>query len=269
MARKNDARWRGPVPNKTAGGMVRPFMGVVLHIEQGTEAGTDAWFHNPAAQASAHFGNPKHTKGLDQFVDTDDKAWAEMAGNSKWISVEHEGVAGDHLTPIQIANDADLLAWLHRTEGVPLQTTNDVNMRGVGWHGMGGALWGGHYACPGDPIKKARHQIIRDALTILHQAPAGSHPAAPPRPSHEHPAVVHASKVPPLHHDLSKGDEGPDVRALQTQLKVRGWHITVDGKFGGHTEQVVACFQADKHLKVDGVVGPITWHAVFVATVTK
>lgn len=174
MARFRRARWRGPIPNRTPGGMVRPVMGLVLHIEQGTEAGTDAWFHNPKAQASAHFGNPKKGR-LDQWVDTDDKAWAEAAGNSRWISVEHEGMAGDRLTAAQIENDAHLLAWLHVTEGVPLQVTDSVDKRGLGWHGMGGAAWGSHFSCPGEPIVKQRDQIITRAKALIE----GSGPAKP------------------------------------------------------------------------------------------
>lgn len=165
MARFPEARWRGPVPNETDGRMVRPFLGLVLHIEEGTEAGTDAWFHNPKAEASAHFGNPR-TGQLDQFVDTNDKAWAEVAGNSYWVSVEHEGHSGDLLTASQLENDAHLLAWLHTTEGVPLQITDDPNRSGLGTHAMGGSAWGGHTSCPGSPIAGQRQQIIDRAAQL-------------------------------------------------------------------------------------------------------
>lgn len=141
-------------------------MGLVLHIECGTEAGTDSWFHNPKAQASAHFGNPK-VGPLDQWVDTDDKAWAEVDGNSRWVSVEHEGKGGAHLTASQVENDAHLLAWLHRTEGVPLRITNHTWRKGLGWHGMGGNAWGGHFDCPGDPIKAKRKAIVSRAKAIV------------------------------------------------------------------------------------------------------
>jgi hypothetical protein len=170
------ALWKGPIPNETHGGITRPILGLVLHVEQGTEAGTDAWFHNPRAQASAHFGNPQ-TGPLEQWVDTDDKAWAEVAGNSNWVSVEHEGYSGRAPTPTasQVENDAQLLAWLHKTEGVPLQATDSVSKRGLGWHGMGGAAWGGHTDCPGPLILDARPQIIARAKVIV-AAPK------PPRP---------------------------------------------------------------------------------------
>lgn len=166
MPRYRRARWRGPVPNEVKGGMVRPLMGVVEHIECGTEAGTNSWFHDPRSQVSAHFGNPKHGP-LDQWVDTHDRAWAEAAGNDRWISVENEGKPGDSLTSTQIENLAHLLVWLHRTEGIPLQLTNHVNRKGLGWHGMGGDAWGGHYDCPGEPIKRQRREILHRARVIL------------------------------------------------------------------------------------------------------
>ena len=168
MARFDRATWRGPIPNETSGQMVRPFRGLVLHIEEGTEAGTDAWFHNPKAQASAHFGNPKDGP-LDQWVDTSDKAWAVCAGNRYWISLENEGHSGDSLTANQIENAAQLLAWLHLTESVPLQLADDSNGAGLGYHAMGGAAWGGHMGCPGQPIIDQRPEILTRASAIVQQ----------------------------------------------------------------------------------------------------
>ncbi|MFI1520655.1 N-acetylmuramoyl-L-alanine amidase [Kitasatospora cineracea] len=141
------------------------YRGLVLHIQDGTEDGSEAWFKNPDSQASAHFLNPK-SGGLRQLVDTDDKAWTEAAGNAYWISVENEGRGGDALTPSQIENCAQLLAWIHQTYGAPLQLTDDPNGRGLGWHGMGGAAWGGHYDCPGQAVLAQRGQILARAQQI-------------------------------------------------------------------------------------------------------
>lgn len=178
MSRAPFAVWRGPIANANRGGMIRPLLGLVLHIEEGTETGTDAWFHNPGAQASAHFGNPK-SGPLDQWVDTDDKAWAEVDGNARWISVEHEGNSGDELTNSQLNNDAQLLAWLHATEGVPLAMSNTPlsNTPGLTFHAAGGATWGDHPDCPGFPIAAARPAIITSAARLL----------APPTPPAPHP----------------------------------------------------------------------------------
>jgi N-acetylmuramoyl-L-alanine amidase len=171
--------------NFKTGGMIRPLHGLVLHIEEGTEAGTRGWFNmsvedrqtaldaawrkggsigpQPKAYASsAHFGNPK-TGLLEQFVDTANMAYAQMAGNAQWISVENEGHTGDSLTASQINNVAALLGWLRWNEVVPLQLADNPAAFGLGYHGMGGKAWGGHDQCPGKPIINQRLLIIERA----------------------------------------------------------------------------------------------------------
>jgi hypothetical protein len=160
MARMPGATWR-PVPNCTTGGQEAVY-GVVLHIMEGTLDGSDAWFRNPAAQASSHFGVGRDGR-ICQWVDTADRAWAQSAGNRTWLSIEHEGHSGDSLTPAQLAATGRIVAWAHTAHGVPLQPTDSVTGRGIGWHGMGGAAWGGHVNCPGDPIKAQRAAIIAAA----------------------------------------------------------------------------------------------------------
>jgi N-acetyl-anhydromuramyl-L-alanine amidase AmpD len=214
MPRFPKAHWAGPIPNESHGRIQLPILGLILHVEEGTEAGTNSWFHNPKAEASAHFGNP--TKGpLDQWVDTHDEAWAEMAGNSRWVSVEHEGTGA--ISHNQIENDAQLFAWLHRTENCRLVITNRTSRGGLGWHGMGGAAWGGHRACPGDRIKAARPLIIARAKQILGTAT-----------------------------ELKRGDHGIDVRALQLALTLHpsGAHLHVTGRYDKATANAVAEFKS-------------------------
>lgn len=163
MTRFPAATWRGPVPNQ--GGQMGTILGLVLHIQEGSEAGTDAWFHNPRSKVSAHFGNPK-TGPLDQWVEVGTVAWAEVNGNTNWVSVENEGNTGDSLTPSQLENLAQLAGWLHTTYSVPLQVS-DSTVPGITGHGLGGAAWGGHYDCPGQPILDARPAIIARAQQLL------------------------------------------------------------------------------------------------------
>ena len=60
-----------------------------------------------------------------------------------------------------------------------------------------------------------------------------------------------------------QGSRGPNVRAIQQRLRDRGYAIAVDSIFGPKTHQVVVRFQADHGLTRDGIVGPITWAALF------
>lgn len=73
-----------------------------------------------------------------------------------------------------------------------------------------------------------------------------------------------ASSAPPYPGvQLRRGSQGAHVETVQSQLKARGWTISVDGSFGPGTEKVVRTFQQNKGLKADGVVGPVTWAAIW------
>jgi hypothetical protein len=139
--------------------------GLVLHVEVGTEAGTDGWFHNPSAKASAHFGVAKDGT-LHQWVDTADKAWAEAAGNPYWLSVETEGYPNEPLTAAQIQTSARLLAWAAGAHHFPIQVTDSVTGYGFGVHSMGGDAWGGHTGCPGALRAAQRPEIVRIAQSF-------------------------------------------------------------------------------------------------------
>ena len=171
MPRYPDAQWR-PVANETPNGMTG-YRFLVLHIMQGTLAGTDTWFHNAASQVSAHFGVGKDGT-VYQWVDTADKAWAQAAGNPIGISIEHEGSLPDALTPAQIAADSAILAWVHKTHGIPLQVTDDAGAgSGVCGHSTGAAANWGHPDCPGPAIMDQRQQIV-DGATMLLSVPVVS-----------------------------------------------------------------------------------------------
>lgn len=58
---------------------------------------------------------------------------------------------------------------------------------------------------------------------------------------------------------IKKGSVGSIVRLIQRQLG----GLVVDGIFGPKTEARVKSFQRQKRLAVDGIVGPITWRALF------
>ena len=150
MAQYPKAEWRGPIPN--VGGTMSTVRLFVVHIMSGTLTGTDSWFHNKAAQVSAHFGVGK-TGTVYQWVDTSETAWAEMAYNDVAISIEHEGQSGDSLTQAQLAASLALLDWLHsQYPAVPLLRTSDPNGTGVIGHGELGVAGGDHLLCPGQPV---------------------------------------------------------------------------------------------------------------------
>jgi lysozyme len=67
---------------------------------------------------------------------------------------------------------------------------------------------------------------------------------------------------------LRRGLDGEDVRQTQSRLAERGWGIAVDGRFGPKTDAIVRSYQSEKALVVDGVVGPVTWEALWTGPIT-
>ena len=61
---------------------------------------------------------------------------------------------------------------------------------------------------------------------------------------------------------LRKGDDGPFVERLQHRLIAHQYPVVADGDFGIQTDAQVRKFQAAENLKVDGVVGGLTWAAL-------
>ncbi len=57
---------------------------------------------------------------------------------------------------------------------------------------------------------------------------------------------------------LSRGSRGETVAQVQSRLG-----IAADGEFGPRTESAVRSFQAGAGLVTDGIVGPLTWGALF------
>lgn len=165
MSRFTGALWR-PIPHNFTPGGQASVRGVVVHIMAGTLAGTEAWFRNPQAQASSHFGTGK-AGALYQWVDTADRAWAQAGGNATWLSVENEGKGGDELTEAQLESNAEVLAWAHKRYGVPLRLAKSTSDAGLAYHALGGAAWGGHTSCPGPRIVAQLPQIVSRAKRIV------------------------------------------------------------------------------------------------------
>ena len=58
-------------------------------------------------------------------------------------------------------------------------------------------------------------------------------------------------------------------KAWQTRMQARGWgRKLATGVYNAAWEDIAAAFQAEKHLKRDGVVGPDTWAAAWTAPIT-
>jgi hypothetical protein len=170
-----DITYNDPFPcvNGTPG-VTGAMRGVVMHTMVGNLPGTIQVFNDPSYQASAHFGIDRSGR-IHQFgpVGKGWEAWAQVAGNREWYSIEHadDGHTQNPLTPEQVIASAQLVELLSRYAGFPLQVTDSVDGQGYGTHVMGGAAWGGH-TCPGPgPRAGQRAGIIAVAKEIRSPAP--------------------------------------------------------------------------------------------------
>jgi hypothetical protein len=164
----NGAENRSIDVNYTPGGN-RPRL-FVVHIMEGTLAGTDSWFRNQAAQVSAHFGAGRHGE-LYQWVGTGNQAWHAMAANSYSIGCECEGnlETGERtLTAPQLEKVAQVYHWCAKAyPDIALWLTSRPFVgQGLAWHGLGGAAWGNHVDCPGDGIRAQLPAILARAKAL-------------------------------------------------------------------------------------------------------
>ena len=140
--------------------------GLVLHVQAGNGDLT-GWFGNPEASASSHWQVLKDGT-IIQFLDPENhQSWAQAGGNATWHSLETEGYPGEPLTPAQVSGVAAVYRWGMDRFDWPAAIANFTNSRGLGWHGMGGAAWGGHTGCPGNLRRAQREQIIQAATSNL------------------------------------------------------------------------------------------------------
>jgi hypothetical protein len=174
-----DHRWIGCAPGNFRPG--RPLglqpIAIVIHVMDGTLAGTDAWFRDPAAKVSAHYG--VGVGGLiHEYVSEVDTAFhagivvnptatlvlsrPRVNPNSYTIGIEHEGKANDAWTPQQSAASAALVADIASRRAIPLDVDHVFAHHEVR----------SSKSCPGS-VQKAR-EILN--LAIAHGLPNVSPP---------------------------------------------------------------------------------------------
>ena len=144
-------------PVSSHGGPASSHMGLVVHITT-NDYDPYGFFSNPANQASSNYWVAADG-AVSEYVNPDLSAWAQANGNGSFVSVEVSGKVGTPMTDAQVTAVAALYAWGHATYGWPLQLTNSPGTSGLGWHGMGGAGWGGHSSCPG-PVRVAQLPLV-------------------------------------------------------------------------------------------------------------
>lgn len=81
--------------------------------------------------------------------------------------------------------------------------------------------------------------------------------------------VQETKKAPVSNGNITKGDNGEDVKDLQTSLQNKGQTAQQDGIFGVETEKAVKSVQSSNDLVVDGIVGPATKQVLSTSATTE
>ncbi|AXK36697.1 N-acetylmuramoyl-L-alanine amidase [Streptomyces armeniacus] len=94
---------------------------VVVHVTQGSYAGSISWFQNPEAEVSAHYVIRSADGEITQMVRDGDTAWHARDANSSALGIEHEGFIDDPswFTDAMYRSSAALTKHLCDTHGIP------------------------------------------------------------------------------------------------------------------------------------------------------
>jgi N-acetylmuramoyl-L-alanine amidase len=113
---------------------------IVIHIMDGTLAGTDSWFASPSSQVSAHYGIGVNGQ-IHQYVQEEDQAWhagvvirptadliPSVNPNAYTIGIEHEGrpLTNDKWTEAMKISSARLIARISEKWGIELNRKNVI-----------------------------------------------------------------------------------------------------------------------------------------------
>jgi hypothetical protein len=94
---------------------------IVIHVTQGSYAGTISWFKDPAAQVSAHYVIRSSDGQITQMVAEKDTAWHARSANPYAIGIEHEGYIDQPswFTDAMYRSSAALTANIADRRGIP------------------------------------------------------------------------------------------------------------------------------------------------------
>lgn len=175
------SRWIGS-PNRTAGRKGYRPEAIVIHIMEGTLAGTDSWFKSTKSKVSAHYGIGRNGEVHQYVAEGDTAQHAGRTFNCTWkgkrrdvnpnlntIGIEHEGHANTDWSAKMYAASAELIADIANRWSIPMDRDHIVGHREIY----------GKKTCPGarvdlDHLIDLAQQAARNAGFYNFHAETGS-----------------------------------------------------------------------------------------------
>ena len=116
-----DALWVPASSSNYSSGRSSAIDTVVVHVTQGSYAGSISWFQNPEAQVSAHYVIRSSDGEITQMVRESDTAWHARDANGHSVGIEHEGYVDDPawFTDVMYRSSAALTANIADDHGIP------------------------------------------------------------------------------------------------------------------------------------------------------
>jgi hypothetical protein len=116
-----NSRWIAAHPNNYSAGRSAAINLVVIHVTQGSYAGTVSWFQNPSSGVSAHYVVRSSDGEITQMVRDGDTAYHARSANSRALGIEHEGFVDNPswFTDSMYRSSAALTKWLCERHGLP------------------------------------------------------------------------------------------------------------------------------------------------------
>ncbi|WP_327267831.1 amidase [Streptomyces sp. NBC_01218] len=213
---------------------------VVIHVTQGSYAGSISWFQNPAAVVSAHYVIRSSDGQITQMVRDSDTAYHAKSANASALGIEHEGWIDDPtwFTDAMYRSSAALTRYLCDRHGIAKDRAHII----------------GHSEAPGNDHTDPGAYWD---WTLYMQLVGGTTGGAADALSF------------PSYTAQQSGSSGAQVKAVQQLLNTQGYEAgPVDGVFGSGTRTAVQAFQRARGLDADGIVGARTWTALLSAGTT-
>ncbi|MFF5638219.1 peptidoglycan-binding protein [Streptomyces sp. NPDC012825] len=209
---------------------------VVIHVTQGSYAGSISWFQNPSSNVSAHYVIRSSDGQVTQTVRDKDTAYHARSGNAYSVGIEHEGYVDNPawFTDAMYRSSAALTRHLTDKYGIPKDRAHIIGHSEVpnNDHTDPGPNWNWTYYM----------QLVGGSTST--------------------PVNLDF----PAYNTLRSESTGTQVTAAQTLLNAQGFAAgTADGVFGTKTETAVKAFQSARGLSPDGVIGRQSWTALLSA----